>query len=65
MELQKVMQNRKMIYNKNDYEVFIPCTYNGSETEIRKFEDIASKKKLYFIDNYFIILILILNFEIL
>jgi hypothetical protein len=42
------MKNRKMIYNKNEYEVYIPCTYNGSEKEIRKFENIRIKEKIIF-----------------
>lgn len=47
--LEKVMKNRKMSHDNNDYEVYIPCTYNGSENEILDFENKKSKK-IFFID---------------
>jgi hypothetical protein len=47
--LEEAMIDRKMIYNKNEYEMYIPCTYNGSETDILKFENKKSKK-LFLID---------------
>jgi hypothetical protein len=48
--LEQVMKERKMNNDDNNYDMFIPCSYNECEQEILAFENSKTGKKLFFID---------------
>jgi hypothetical protein len=47
--LEKVMVDRNMTKDASNYDVYIPCTYNGSEREILKFQS-QNNKKLFLLE---------------
>jgi hypothetical protein len=47
--LKQALDYNNIKYNKNDYELYIPCSYNKCEKEILKFEN-TTGKKLFLID---------------
>ena len=47
--LHKVMKERKMKENDDDYDIYIPCSYNDCEQEVTEFEGLNGKK-LFLID---------------
>jgi len=48
--LKKVMEERNMVENKKDYDLFIPCSYNSCEKDILAFESDKTGKKIFLID---------------
>jgi hypothetical protein len=48
--LGKVMKERNMVSNNNNYDYYIPCSYNTCEKDILLFENIKTGKKVYSID---------------
>lgn len=48
--LGKVMSERNMTNNKDEYDYFIPCSYNRCETDVLAFENKEEGKKIFLID---------------
>jgi hypothetical protein len=44
-----VLDKRQMKYNNNDYDTYIPCTYNSCEKDILEFQN-KKNKKIFIID---------------
>lgn len=47
--LEKVLVERNMTQDSSNYDIYIPCTYNGSEREILKFQK-KDNKKLFLLE---------------
>jgi len=48
--LGKVMDDRNMSNNKEDYDYYIPCSYNSCERDVLAFENKKKGKKIFLID---------------
>lgn len=48
--LEKVMKERNMHHDNENYDVFIPCSYNNCEKDVLAFENKNTGKKLFLID---------------
>lgn len=48
--LYHVMKKRGMKHSDTDFNIYIPCSYNNCEKEVRSFEGAPSNKKLFLID---------------
>jgi hypothetical protein len=48
--LDKVMKERNMTNNKDNYDYYIPCSYNSCEKDVLAFENKEKGKKIFLID---------------